>query len=282
MNILCIGTFSLLSLYKINDYIRPLLISYFLVDGYKKKWDIVLHHSMFSIMAAICPLEYIQKTLVLEWTTLCLLLYKHKYPTKELFAISWVILRLIYCPYLFYTFQHEYYFVNHLSIIIYYLHFLWTCKIINNIDTTKGISSMLLMIVPLHNLHYDVSLHTYICIYMQCQLSFYYRVFQTDFLHSLDTSMIMYISLDYLNMYPYVSILYFIYRQYGTYKFHTHVFLMAVSKLCYYNYELIPYVIVGIYSLKNEHTLIWHICSSVIMYYCKLTKHIEYNIRCVK
>lgn len=285
MNILCIGVFSLLPLcnYLNETLVRSMLLSYFVIDSYKNKWDIVLHHTLCSIFTVICPFEYVHKTLIFEWSTLLLLLYKRKYPTKELFIISWGVIRLIYCPYLFFTFQHEHYFINHLSIVIHYLHFHWTCKIINNkIDTTNGISSMLLMLIPLHRLSYNVSLHTYISIYIQCQLSFYYRVFQTDFLHSLDTTMIMYNSLEYLNIYPYLSILYFIYRQYGTLKFHKYVFLIAVSKLCYYNYELIPYVILGIYSIKKCHIINWHICSSVLLYYCKLDKHIEYKIRCVK
>lgn len=285
MNILSIGVFSLLPL--CNDLnetcVRSMLLTYFIIDSYKNKWDIVLHHMLYSIFTLICPFEYVRNTLVLEWSTLLLLLYKKNYPTKKLFVISWGIIRLIYCPYLFYTFHHEHYFINHLSIVIHYLHFHWTCKIINNkIDTTPGLSSMLLMLIPLHRLSYNVSLHTYITIYMQCQFSFYYRVFHSNFYHSLDTSMIMYISLYYLKFYPVLSIVYFIYRQYYSIKFHKYVFLVALTKLCYLNHELIPYAVIGLYSLNKNDLINWHMCAGVILYYCKLTRHIECNTLCIK
>lgn len=274
-NILSISVFSLLSLCTLKDtYIRPLLLSYFIIDAYKNKWDIVIHHLIFSIFVSLVPIEYIQKSLIFEWSTLFLLLYKQKYPTKELFVMSWIGLRLIYCPYLCYTFHHDIYVINHLSLVVHYLHFHWTCKIINNrIDTTNGVYSMLLMLIPLHMLSYDVPLYTYISIYIKCQLSFYNRVFNINFLRILDTSMIMYTSLDYLNFYPWISIFYFIYRQYYDIRFHKYVFVIAVSKLCYLNYELIPCTIIGVYSLKNNHkiyTLIWYVYSGIILGYCKI------------
>lgn len=271
MDILSIGLFSGLSLCNdLNeDWVRGMLLTYFAIDSYKNKWDIVLHHGLYSIFTVMCPFEYVHKTLMLEWSTLFLLLYKKKYPTKELFAISWVLIRLIYCPYLCFTFNHDHYFINHLSIVVYYLHFHWSCKIINNkIDTTNGMSSMLLMLVPLQMLSYEVTLQTYITLYIQCQLSFYYRVFRTNMLHALDTSMIMYISLDYLNFYPFLSIVYFIYRQYYSIKFHKYVFLVSVTKLCYYNYELIPYVVIGVYSIKKNYIINWHLCGGKILEYC--------------
>ena len=46
MNILCISTFSMLSLFNIEylneNYVRPLLISYFVIDSYKNKPDIII------------------------------------------------------------------------------------------------------------------------------------------------------------------------------------------------------------------------------------------------
>ena len=274
MNILCISTFSMLSLFNIEylneNYVRPLLISYFVIDSYKNKPDIIIHHTICSILTIICQFEYIHKTLLLEWSTLFLLLYKKGYRTKELFLIAWIGTRLIYTPYLFYTFEPERYIIN-FSIAVYSLHFHWTCKIINpRIDTTNGWSSMLLMIIPL-NILYNVSLYTYMVIYIQSQISFYYRVFNTRLMHNLDVSMIMYISLNYLKLNYWMSLLYFIYRQKYNSALHRYIFILSLAKLTYLNYEIIPYIMPGLYSENKSHVLhkyIWHISAGIILGYC--------------
>ena len=271
LNMLCIGLFSSLSLFNlVNEMpLRTILLTYFIVDSYNNKWDVVLHHMCYSIFTIVCPFEYVQKTLLFEWSTLFLLLYKQSLPTKELFVVSWVLTRLVYCPYLWFTFTHEHYFINHLSILIHGLHFHWTCKIVNpKINTMSGYSSMLLMLIPLHRLNYEVSLQTYLILYLQSQLSFYYHVFQTDLLLSLDTCMIMYICLDYLDIYPYISLFYVIYKRVGSICFHRYVFVIAVSKLCYVYNEVIPYVVIGIYTSIYSYRAYWHICAGVILSYC--------------
>ena len=203
------------------------------------------------------------------------------YPIKYLFLITWIGLRLIYAPYLCYSFISDNYIRNDLSIMAHSLHFHWTCKIHNHlIHTHKGFSSMFLMIIPLHILSYKVSFYTFMIIYVQSQISFYYRVFRTKFLHSLDTSMIMYISLYYLNIPPFLSIFYFIYRQIHPSIFHQYIVFIAVSKLCYHNPSILSFIIPAFFSIKYDNQFnqyIWHICSGVIFGYCLNVNHSVYN-----
>jgi len=41
--------------------LRTILLTYFIVDSYNNKWDVVLHHMCYSIFTIVCPFEYVQK-----------------------------------------------------------------------------------------------------------------------------------------------------------------------------------------------------------------------------
>ena len=295
LNLLCIISFITFSCipneYLNADYVKRLLMCYFALDAYNNYLDIVLHHLLYYFVTIYEDFALVHKCLIMEWSTLFLLLYKEKYPTKYLFACSWVSIRLMYIPYYFYCIQSELDILSkNIVILIYGFHFHWTCKIMNKgLDTSYGLSSLLLMGVPLNMMYYVVPMdsHTYCMIYMQTQISFYFNVLRLQnnhnrlylTLYALDTTMITYICLTYLNL-PYKMILgvthFLIKYNYPSAYIHKCIFLFSFLHLANRYSELWYISLVPIYLTQFKmnrlhyptiYNYLWHGCSGLLISY---------------
>lgn len=191
----------------------------------------------------------------------------------------------------FYSIQDELSVLSkNIVLLIYGFHFHWTCKIMNKeLDTSTGFSSLLLMAVPL-NVMYSVvpmDVDTYCMIYLQTQISFYFNVvrFQTSHnrlcltLYALDTTMITYICLTYLNL-PYKIILggthFLIKYNYPNAYIHKCVFLFYFLQLANQYKELWYISLIPIYLTQFKmnqlhypavYTYLWHGCSGLLISY---------------
>ena len=293
-NILVIGIFSLLSFIPINyiyeNIIRCALLSYFMIDSYKNKIDIILHHILYSLLIIYSPFSIIKRCLIMEWTTFFLLLYKEKYNTKYIFALLWVLIRLIYIPYYFYSIYNKLnMYINNAAVLIYGFHFHWTCKILDkHLNTSYGFSSLLLMIIPLNILDYYkcINFSNYFLLYLQCQISFYFNVIHyhynnnnyiSNVIRSLDNSLIFYTALKYTK-FSYsllVSILFFIYKIIinNDNNLHRYIFVYSPIYLVNEYIFLFPFAFIGLfviyYKMNNSsysiiYKYIWHFCSSFL------------------
>ena len=292
-----ISLFSLLFFIPIDyvsqNNIRTLLLCYFVIDSYKNKLDIILHHLLYGYLTIYGPFHVLHHCLIMEWSTLFLLLYKEKYSSKYVFAILWFVIRLLYIPYYFYSIYDELnIYINNISILIYGFHFHWTCKIFDKtLNTSYGFSSILLMFIPFNILHYRhcMNIHNYLIIYLQYQISFYYNVIYIPYyktkifniIRSMDNSMIFYIALRYCtdNLYASsISFLFFLYKILIDYnnKFHQYIFIFSILYLIYYSVFLLPFACMAFYVSHNKknnedchiiYNYVWHSCCGVLLVY---------------
>jgi hypothetical protein len=296
LNICMISLFSSLFFIPIDyvsqNNIRTLLLCYFVIDSYKNKLDIILHHLLYGYLTIYGPFHVLHHCLMMEWTTLSLLLYKEKYISKYVFAILWFGIRLIYIPYYFYSIYDEVnIYINNTTILIYGFHFHWTCKIFDRtLDTSRGFSSMLLMFIPFNILHYrhSMNIHNYLIIYLQYQISFYYNVIHIPYyytklyniIRSMDNSMIYYISLRYCIDHLYsicFTKLFFLYKIFIDYdnKFHQYIFIFSTFYLIYHFVFLLPFAWIAFYVFhkKNNkdchiiYNYLWHGCCGLLLAY---------------
>ena len=296
LNICMISLFSSLFFIPIDyvsqNNIRTLLLCYFVIDSYKNKLDIILHHLLYGYLTIYGPFHVLHHCLMMEWTTLSLLLYKEKYISKYVFAILWFGIRLIYIPYYFYSIYDEVnIYINNTTILIYGFHFHWTCKIFDRtLDTSRGFSSMLLMFIPFNILHYrhSMNIHNYLIIYLQYQISFYFNVICIPYyktkifnvIRSMDNSMICYISLRYCIGYLYsiwFSKLFFLYKNLIDYdnKIHQYIFNFSIVYLIYHFVFLLPFACIAFYVFHNKnnkdchiiYNYLWHGCCGLLLAY---------------
>ena len=296
-NVCIIALFSLLFFipmeYLSQNNIRTLLLCYFVIDSYKNKLDIILHHLLYGYLSIYAPFHVLHHCFIMEWTTLSLLLYKEKYISKYIFGILWFVIRLLYIPFYFYSIYNELnIYINNISILIYGFHFHWTCKIFDRtLDTSHGFSSILLMFIPFNILHirHNMNIHNYLILYLQYQISFYFNViyipyYQTklwNIIRSIDNSMIFYISLKYYinNIYTiFTSLLFLLYKIFINYdiKIHQYIFYFSVIYLIYHFIFLLPFVYIAFYIFhykKNKkkfpiiYNYLWHGCCGVLLAY---------------
>lgn len=279
--------------YLSQNNIRTLLLCYFVMDSYKNKLDIILHHLLYGYLTIYGPFHVLHHCLIMEWSTLFLLLYKEKYSSKYVFAILWFVIRLLYIPYYFYNLYDELnIYINNISILIYGFHFHWTCKIFDRtLDTSRGFSSILLMFIPFNILHYRhcMNIHNYLIIYLQYQISFYYNVIYIPYyktkifniIRSMDNSMIFYIALRYCtdNLYASsISFLFLIYKNLinNNSKVHQYMITYSTCVLIYHLCFLILIAIIGGYIFQNKlntknypiiYKYIWHYCCGILLAY---------------
>jgi hypothetical protein len=238
-----------------KDSLRSALVLYFCYDTYKNnhKRDIVLHHITCTLMSIIAPFEYIQKLLLLEFTTIFLLLYKKGYPTKIPFLISWIGLRLVYTPYVIHPLIHT----NQMYVIpitvMHGLHFHWSCKIIDtSYDTRKGVSSLLLFLSVLNS-------DDAYTIYIQTMSSFLFHTTQYNIFKTIDTTCIAHFSLKYLNITPIASFFVCILQARFETRIHQWLFLCAVAKLISFKPFVLYFVILAIYGFYQKKVWVWHL-----------------------
>ena len=297
MNLCIITLFSSLFFipieYLSQNNIRTLLLCYFVIDSYKNKLDIILHHLLYGYLSIYAPFHVLHHCFIMEWPTLSLLLYKEKYISKYIFAILWVVIRLLYIPFYFYSIYNDMnIYINNITILIYGFHFHWTCKIFDRtLDTSHGFSSMLLMFAPFNILHIrdNMNIHNYLILYLQYQISFYFNViyipyYQTrlwNIIRSMDNSMIFYISLRYCIEHLYaicMTLLFFLYKILIDYdnKIHQYAFIFSGVYLIYHFVFLLPFACMTFYVLHNKkndkdcqiiYNYVWHGCCGVLLAY---------------
>lgn len=234
--------------------LRSALVLYFCYDTYKNnhKRDIVLHHITYTLMSIIGPFEYIQKLLLLEVTTIFLLLYKKGYSTKIPFLISWIGLRLVYTPYVVHPLIRTNPFYVIPITVVHGLHFHWSCKIINTAyDTRKGISSLILFLPVL------TSNDTY-TIYIQTMSSFLFHTTQYNLFKTIDTTCIAHFALKYLNISDIATFFVFILQACFETRIHQCLFLCAVSKLISVKPFVLYFVVISIYGFYQKKAWVWH------------------------
>ena len=279
--------------YLSQNNIRTLLLCYFVMDSYKNKLDIILHHLLYGYLAIYGPFHILHHCLMMEWTTLSLLLYKEKYSSKYIFGILWFGIRLIYIPYYFYSIYDDLnIYINNITILIYGFHFHWTCKIFDRtLDTSHGFSSMLLMFIPFNLLYIrdNMNVKNYLILYLQCQISFYFNViyipyYQTklwNIIRSIDNSMIFYISIKYYIDHLYsicISLLFLSYKIFIDYdnKIHQYIFNVSILYLIYHFIFLLPFACMAFYVFHNKknnkdcsiiYNYVWHGCCGFLLAY---------------
>jgi len=286
-NIIAIGFFSCVPIeYIPQNNIRMALLCYFALDSYKNKMDVILHHGLYAFLTVYSPFYIIHRCLIMEWSTLCLLLYKEK--LYNMFAFLWFAIRLIYMPYFFYQINNEENIVlSNAGVLIHGFHFHWTCKIVDRkLDTSYGFSSLLLMLIPLNLCIIDFQ--HYLILYLQSQISFYFNVIRIPYydtkqyhiIRSLDNSMIAYFGLRYI-MFPYphwTSACLCMYKFFIDYYNSLHKSIFVYSTLCLlYRYSLLcPVTLIGAYIFQYKmntlyhpmlYKYIWHSCSALLLGY---------------
>ena len=302
---MAIGFFACISItYQyFNDYdiyIKTLLFSYFIVDGFvnRNRLDIVLHHTLFAGLTSIIESRILfYKYLLFEWTTLFLMLYtKFNINTQELFAISWFSIRIVYAPFITYDIilykEQEQYLYLIASTVMYCLFFHWTCKILHRrIETKYGVSSLMLYFFPVLFMLYTktLSLQTYMLIYYQSMVSFYFHTIREvrenfdnfNIIRALDTSGICYFATKYLTANKELHYLvpisnFFIKSYFEKSEIHTIILIITISKLLYMHNETILFVLPGCYAMMNNivfqqfsivHKYVWHFCVSIALAY---------------
>lgn len=303
-NIVFMGVFSILSFFKhyifeYNYVIKNTLQTYFVIDSvinYKNP-DIVLHHITFGSFIEYSEPNDIYMALVFEWTTFFLLLYR-KYKNdvfKYLFAFSWITLRIIYSPVVFYKIidskqnKMDKYIYSIGTIIIYSLFNNWSCKIFHkNIDTKFGFSSMFLYSVPLFSLIHNNSFtfENYYLIYAQSTISFYFNVIKEQkkkikhwkITRNIDLSLTTIFSSKYFlrNHYAYLAPLYsFIVKEYvnDNFEFHSYLLIYSITKVCIEKPDLIFFILPGMFNMyvniNHRESLLnkslWHLSCSVVI-----------------
>lgn len=204
--------FALLSLLREEAcawYAQIALVTYFVLDTIvqRSRADICIHHILFTIITIMYydDIPYLYNILLIEWSTVPLLLYKnYKLPTKELFVVSWIVLRLVYLPYIMYNkISKGFVITNVLSASAYLLFFYWTSKIIDTKCNSRfAYSSILLYFIPLNILIYtnELNIYKYGLIYVHSLVSFLFHSLPQyrKILGPMDTSIILFSSLNAL------------------------------------------------------------------------------------
>lgn len=299
--ILCMSCISITHFYVNDSYVKNALLGYFFIDGYvnRNKTDIFIHHCLFAFLTYyIQPREFFYKYLLFEWTTLFLICYRDwKWKTKELFAISWFALRIVYNPIITYNIiidqYHSKYIYFLCSNVMYALFFHWTCKILHRkINTVYGFSSMMLYLFPtLFMLYNDtMTFEKYIGVYYQSLISFYFHVIrekkQDHYLNykiakALDTSGITYFASRYIMPNQYYQVLLSLSNVFIKYffvnsEFHSIILFLTICKMLYLHNETILFVIPGSYIMYNNivhnqfslfEKYAWHFCVSISLAY---------------
>tara|TARA_B100000282_G_scaffold296375_1_gene278090 strand:+ start:100 stop:1050 length:951 start_codon:yes stop_codon:yes gene_type:complete len=279
-NIVFMGVFSILTFFKhyvfeYNYVIKRTLQTYFITDSiinYKNP-DIVLHHITFGSFIEYSEPNDIYMTLIFEWSTFFLLLYR-KYKSdvfKYLFAFLWITLRILYSPIVFYKIinskqdKMDKYIYCIGTIIMYSLFNNWTCKILHkNIDTKFGFSSMFLYSIPLLSLIHNntFTFENYYLIYAQSTISFYFNVINEQkerikywkIIRNIDLSFTTIFSSKYFlrNNYAYLAPLYsFIVKEYvnDNFEFHSYLLIYSMTKICIEKPDLIFFILPGMFSM---------------------------------
>lgn len=188
-------------------YVQFALVTYFALDVIVQRGrpDICIHHILFTIITVMyhSDIPYLYNILLIEWSTVPLLLYKnYKLPTKELFVVSWILLRLVYLPYLLYDeISKGNVITNVISSGVYSLFFYWTSKIIDTkCNSPFAYSSILLYFIPLNILIYtnELNIYKYGLIYVHSLVSFLFHSLPQyrKILCPIDTSIILFSSLN--------------------------------------------------------------------------------------
>lgn len=265
LNLLCLSGFATLYFIPCETYalwVRGALVFYFVIDTYKNrhKPDLVLHHLTYASMSILAPFEYVQKCLLLEVSTLFLLLYKRKYPTKIPFVISWVGLRLLYTPWVLHLLCQENLWYVVPTTLVHGLHFHWSCKIVDSTyDTMRGVSSLLLFLPVLTS--QDSS-----WLYTQAMVSFFFHTTRSPLCKTVDTTCIAYFSLNYLGVSSLVPVLVvgLLQARYET-KLHQGLFLCAVAKLSWVKPVVACFVALALYGHHQKKIWIWHAGAGLIL-----------------
>ena len=216
----------------INNY----LMFYFFINSFKNynNVPILLHHSMYTFLIyKLNDFKIINYFLILDISTIFLLIIKtfKANNLKPLFIFSWISLRFVYFPLLIYYILNIYTFLpindlNYinkilvfiLSIISNNLHLYWTIILVDNtLDFKYAISSNFLHIVPVSFcLYYNcLTFEKFIISFYMYLISSIHHILFNDnnnnnnnnntskiyykYILSLDTTIISYIALMYIN-----------------------------------------------------------------------------------